>query len=339
MPDIAVITPTYNRATLIPAALDSVLAQTVLRHGRSIEVAVVDDGSTDGTAGVMQRYVAATAPGGGASGGGVVIRYHRLEKQGVVAARNLAIAQTRAPYIAFLDSDDSWDPRKLERQLALMEFDPRVGVVHTSFRYVDEAGAFKDEGPQRLDNPCVGACLDVLLREFLVVFSSVLIRRAVVDQAAQAEPHGQPFDARWTNAQDYDLILRAARFCRFAYVPEALTLYRLHGAHGAMGNLKRAYGFHSQVQLDFVRRYGAEVGVDEAEARRRAAAFILGRAQAAFWRRQLGVVRDLCDLAGEMGFSNAEFARLHRRAARPGAAWVYRIKDALDHWRRRGAAR
>jgi glycosyltransferase involved in cell wall biosynthesis len=326
MPDIAVIIPTYNRAALIGVALDSVLAQTVLHQGRSLEVAVVDDGSTDGTAEVVAHYVRRSA-------GGTVIRYTPLGHQGVVAARNTAIAQTSAPYIAFLDSDDFWHPRKLEKQLALLEFDPRVGVVHTSFRYVDAAGAFRDQGPQRLDNPCVGACLDVLLREFLVVFSSVLIRRSVVDAAAKAEPHGQPFDSRWTNAQDYDLILRAARLCRLAYVPEALTLYRLHGAHGAMSDLKRAYGFHSRVQLDFVRRYGAEIGMDQAEARRRAAAFVLGRAQAAFWRRQLGLVRDLCDLARELGFADAQFESLRRKARRPGAAWLYRAKDALDRIR------
>jgi hypothetical protein len=120
-------------------------------------------------------------------------------------------------------------------------------------------------------------------------------------------------------------------------VPEALTLYRLHGAHGAMSNLKRAYGFHSQVQIDFARRYGKQIGIDEAEARRRAAAFVFGRAQAAFWRRQLDVVRDLCDLAREMGFSNAHFESLRRKACRPGAALIYRVKDALDRIRRRHA--
>jgi len=336
MPDFAVITPTFNRAALIPAALDSVLAQTVLNHGRSIEVAVVDDGSTDATAQVLERYLAGPAAALAAAAGAVTIRYIPQGRLGVVAARNTAIAQTRAPYIAFLDSDDYWRPQKLERQLALMEFDPRVGVVHTAFRYVDENGAFVDQGPQRLDNPCVGACLDVLLREFLVIFSSVLIRRSVVDAAARAEPHGQPFDSRWTNAQDYDLILRAARLCRFAYVPEPLTLYRRHGGHGAMGDLKRAYGFHSRVQIDFARRYGWEVGVDEAEARRRAAAFVLGRAQAAFWRRQMGVVRDLCDLADELGFADAAFASLRRKARRPGAAWIYRTKDALERLCGRG---
>jgi glycosyltransferase involved in cell wall biosynthesis len=250
-----------------------------------------------------------------------------------VAARNHAIAHTQASYIAFVDSDDLWHPDKLARQLAVLEADPTIGLVHTSFRYVNEAGTFTDDGPQRLDNPCVGSCVDVLLREFLVIFSSVLVRRSVVDVAAHAEPHGQPFDPRWTNAQDYDLVLRVARLCRFGYVAEPLTLYRVHGAHGAMGNLKRAYGFHSRVQIDFARRYGAEVGVDEAEAHRRAAAFILGRAEAAFWRRQFPVVKDLCDLARELGFHDGRFAEVEAKIARP--AWMYQIKDAVDRVTRR----
>jgi glycosyltransferase involved in cell wall biosynthesis len=331
MPDIAVITPTYNRAALLPAALDSVLAQTVLSQGRSIEIAVIDDGSTDDTPQVMQPYLAKAHAAGNA-----VVHYTRLARQGVVAARNTAIAQTTAPLIAFLDSDDYWHPRKIEQQLAFLETDPRIGVVHTSFRYVDGAGRCTDDGPERPDNPCVGDCVNVLLDEFLVLFSSVLMRRSIVEAAAQAEPHAQPFDSRFTNAQDYDLMLRAARLCRFAYVPEALTYYRQHGAHGAMGNLKKAYGFHSQVQIEFVRRYGSQIGVDEADARRRAARFLLGRAQAAFWRRQLNTTVELCDLAVELGVADAHFTALRRRAAMPGAAWTYKAKDALDRLLQRG---
>jgi glycosyltransferase involved in cell wall biosynthesis len=337
MSDIAVIMPTFNRARLIPAALDSVLAQTVVQNpgagGRRIEVAIVDDGSTDDTAQVLAPYLERHAD----PAGPVCIHYMPRPRQGVVAARNHAIAHTQGAYLAFLDSDDYWHPEKLALQLAAMESDPRIGprigLVHTSFRYVDEAGTITDDGPQRPDNPCVGSCVDALLWEFLVIFSSVLVRRSVVEAAARAEPHGQPFDPRWTNAQDYDLVLRVARLCRFACLPEALTYYRVHGAHGAMGNLKRAYGFHSRVQMDFAKRYGVEVGVDESAARQRAAKFVLGLAEAAFWRRQFPVVKDLCDLARELGFHDERFAGLESKIARPG--WMYAVKDALDRWRGR----
>lgn len=330
--DVAVITPTHNRATLIAAAIDSVLAQTILRQGQRIEMAIVDDGSTDHTQQVLAPYLAAHGKPDAPSG--VTITYTHLAKQGVVVARNTAIAATTAPLIAILDSDDYWDPRKLELQQRAMAAAPDIGLCHTSFRYVNEAGDITDAGPQRLDNPCVGRCVDKLLDEFLVIFSSVLVKRDLVAAAAAAEPHGQPFDSRWTNAQDYDLVLRIARLAALAYVPEPLTFYRLHGAHGAMGNLKRAYGFHSKVQIDFVRRYGHEFNLTEADARRRAAAFVLGRAQSAFWRRQMTAVRDMCELARELEFHDGRFADLERKAARP--AWMYRCKDAVDRLLGRG---
>ncbi len=327
--DIAVITPTYNRATLLPVALDSILAQTM--NGR-IEVAVVDDGSTDNTDEAIQPYLDKH----GDETGKMVIRYTRLEKQGVVAARNYGIAHTTAPAIAFLDSDDYWDAAKLEKQLALLQANDKVGVVHTSFRYVNEAGELTDNGPQRVDNPCVGDCLDTLLNEFLVLFSSVMIRRSVVDAVAAAEAHGQPFDARWINSQDYDLMLRSARLCEFAYVPEPMTLYRMHVAHGAMGNLKRAFGFHCRVQLDFIERYGESIGVSEADIRERVRTFLFGRAESAFWQRQLKISQELCDLAGELDVSDDRFADLYRKASRP--AWMYRIKDGVDRMLGRSGA-
>lgn len=323
--DVAVITPSYNRATLLPIALDSIIAQTLVQTqpGR-IEVAVVDDGSTDNTDEVIQPYLDKYSD----EISKVVIRYTKLEKQGVVTARNTGIAQTTAPAIAFLDSDDYWDPTKLEKQLALLNADEKVGLVHTSFRYVNEQGVITDDGPQRLANPCVGDCLDTLLNEFLVLFSSVMVRRTIVDQIAGAEEHGQPFDSRWINSQDYDLVLRSARLCELAYVPEPMTLYRIHGAHGAMGNLKKAFGFHCRVQLDFVKRYGDQIGVTESDIKGRVQRFLFGRAESAFWQRQLETSRNLCDLAKELDVYDDRFAEVKRKASRP--AWLYKVKDGID---------
>ncbi len=324
--DVAVITPTYNRGNLIAEAVRSVVAQTVLTQGRRIEMAIVDDGSTDDTAGVLapflQQYRDPEGP--------LVLTYQRLEKAGVVAARNHAIAHTTAPLLAILDSDDAWLPTKLQRQMAAFD-DPAVGLSHTSFRYIDDQGHFRDDGPQRLNNPCVGWCVPTLLDEFLVLFSSAVLRRSTVEEAARQAPHGQIFDPRWTNAQDYDLVLRCARLAKLAYVPEPLTLYRLHGGHGAMGNLKKAYGFHCRVQMDFTQRYGEAFNLTPDDGRDRARAFLYGRAASLFWQRQLRQCRDLCELATELGLADARFAELAKKASRP--AWLYRLKDRVDRLR------
>lgn len=332
MPDLAVIIPTHNRADLLPVALDSVLRQRAIEHGLSIEISVIDDGSTDDTPGVVSRYTQTQ----GTADRRCALRYHRLEKQGVVAARNFGIAHTTAPLVAFLDSDDYWHPDKLARQL-LQFVGPAhadIGISHTDFRYVNALGQFTDPGPQRPTNPCVGRCLDVLMDEYLVITSSIVMRRAILDAISGDEPAHAPFDPRWTNAQDYDLVLRAARHCALAYVPEPLTLYRIHGAHGAMGNLPRAFGFHARVQLDFARRFGPSVGIDEPTARRKAAAFLLGRADACFWRRDLDNCRKLCDTAAQLGLTDESFTALHKKASRP--RWLYAAKDKLDRLIGRG---
>lgn len=98
---ISVVIPTFNRAEVIGAAIDSVLAQT----GEEIdcEVIVIDDGSTDSTPTTLSRY-------------GEKIRYIRTENQGVSAARNLGIRESRSEWVGFLDSDDLWHPSKLKEQ-------------------------------------------------------------------------------------------------------------------------------------------------------------------------------------------------------------------------------
>ncbi len=325
--DVSVIIPTFNRAAYIATALDSVIGQTILSEGARIEAAIVDDGSTDDTAQVVAPYLERYADGHGP----LRLTYTRLEKQGVVTARNTALARTNAPLVAFLDSDDYWAPAKLEKQIVILARDESVGVVHTSFLYVNQDGFITGqggEGGERPDNPVVGRCLRPLLGEDLVIFSSVLIRREVINAAARAETHGLPFDPRWTNAQDYDLLLRAARLTGYAYLAQPLTFYRLHDAHGAMGNLPRAFGFHARVQMDFTRRWGKETGITEDEGRAQAREFLLGRARGQFWQRHLETARQLCALAEELGLTDERFAKLARQTARP--LWLYRIKDTVD---------
>lgn len=98
---VSVVIPTFNRAAFVGAAVDSVLAQT--GEAFVCEVIVIDDGSVDDTALVLERF-------------GTRIRYLRTENRGVSAARNLGIREARSDWIAFLDSDDVWHPTKLAEQ-------------------------------------------------------------------------------------------------------------------------------------------------------------------------------------------------------------------------------
>src|SRR5258708_31868127 len=113
-PLISVIVPTFNRWPLLRQALDSVLAQSF----RDFELLVVDDGSTDGTVEELRKI-------------GSCLRLFGTARKGVAAARNLGVSQARGRYIAFLDSDDTWLPRKLERQAAFMVRHPEFQICQT----------------------------------------------------------------------------------------------------------------------------------------------------------------------------------------------------------------
>ncbi|HUS21608.1 MAG TPA: glycosyltransferase family A protein [Aeromicrobium sp.] len=109
---VSVIIPAYNAARYLGAAIDSVIAQT---HDR-VEIVVVDDASTDGTASVAAHY-------------GTAVRYAEQTHRGQAAARNLGAGISTGRYLAFLDADDLWEPEKLAIQLAAFDAHPGLDVV------------------------------------------------------------------------------------------------------------------------------------------------------------------------------------------------------------------
>lgn len=151
-PLVSVIIPAYNREKYIAEAIDSVLAQDYA----PIELIVVDDGSTDSTAEIVQSY-------------GDQLVYLCQENQGVAAARNSGIAYAHGEYLAFLDSDDIWVEGKLSWQMALLQQNPKLDAVygHTKQFFspeVDEAFKARTIIPQKV-MPAYIACAKLIRRE------------------------------------------------------------------------------------------------------------------------------------------------------------------------------
>ncbi len=111
-PFVSVIIPAYNSERFIRETLDSVLRQTYKR----LEIIVVDDGSTDNTAGCVEGYHSS-------------VRFFRQENAGVGSARSAGFRAASGDYIAFLDHDDIWLPEKLEIQLSLAARHPESGLI------------------------------------------------------------------------------------------------------------------------------------------------------------------------------------------------------------------
>lgn len=204
-PEVSVVITAYNYGRFIARALESVFAQTY----RDIEVIVVDDGSTDDTRECVGAF-------------GSRVAYLYQPNAGMPAAQNTGIAASRGALIAFLDADDVWLPRKLERQLEAMQADPGIGVVYSWWAYVDEAGT---PLPQTKQPTARGDVFEELLRGCFVSFSMSLIRRVCFDHVGGLDPS-------IGRANDWDLWLRiAAAGYTFACVPEILMHNRLHPNH------------------------------------------------------------------------------------------------------------
>jgi glycosyltransferase involved in cell wall biosynthesis len=173
---------------------------------------VADDGSTDHTADIVRSYPEK-------------VIYLKLEHAGMPAVpRNVALRITRGDYVAFLDSDDEWLPRKLEKQVAILDEHPEVGLVCSNAILKRES---EDESEERYLAPGHGRnglVLCDLLRDNFVITSTTVIRRSLLDVAGVFSD-----DLLLRGVEDYDLWLRIAAISALHYVPEPLAVYRDHG--------------------------------------------------------------------------------------------------------------
>ena len=182
-PRVSVVIPTYNAATMVEQAIQSVLAQTY----RDLEIIVIDDGSTDDTENVVRPF-------------GERVRYFRQENQGVSAARNFGIKQARGEFIAFLDSDDLWAPEKLAEELPCLEGDPQLGLVYCDWAVISGQEVLHASYLETLPASS-GYVFDELVQSGFILTSGVVVRRTCLNDVGD-------FDKSLSIAQDYDLWLR-----------------------------------------------------------------------------------------------------------------------------------
>lgn len=221
MPAVSVIIPTRNRAALLEEAITSVFAQTY----QDWELIVVDDGSTDHTPSVVQRY----------DQRGHLVRYHHQVSQGPGAARNTGLALARGEFIAFLDDDDLWLPEKLGTQVGYLRRHPDVGFVYCPMRVLEPDGRWDGMKPSAAHEPT----WEALLRHSFIP-PSVVVRRVCFDACGAFAEH-------LAVAEDYDLWLRVGRRFPFGATTEPLAVYRRHGANVTRHMTSRSYECHVQI--------------------------------------------------------------------------------------------
>lgn len=199
---VSVVIPTYNRLGVLPRALDSVFGQTL----PALEVIVVDDGSTDGTA----DWVRANYP---------EARVIEQNNQGVSAARNTGIQESHGDWLAFLDSDDAWLPKKLESQVAALAKAPDMRLCHTEEIWIRNG---KRVNQMKKHQKSGGWIFERCLELCCISPSSVMIKRELLDALGN-------FDESLPACEDYDLWLQICSREPVLYV--STPLINKYGGH------------------------------------------------------------------------------------------------------------
>lgn len=203
-PTVSVIIPTYNRSSTILRAINSVINQTY----KDFEIIVVDDASQDNTEEIVHNITDE--------------RVHYIKhafNKGANAARNTGIRQASGKYIAFQDSDDEWLNDKLQQQLSIFDNIDNVGAVHTG--YIRHENGVKEYLPKGELN-----ITDGMLHTSLLYGNFISTQTLVVSSEHLYAING--FDENLPRLQDWELVLRLSKLCKFVFIDKPLVNVYFH---------------------------------------------------------------------------------------------------------------
>ena len=206
-PLVSVVVPCFNAAAFLAETLRSVCGQTY----RQLEILIVDDGSTDGTAAIATEFAR----------GDDRVRLLQKPNGGLSSARNFGIDHARGKYISFVDGDDLWVPSKIEKHVAHLESDEAIGVSYSATQFINTSGGKLHRRFPKMRNL---SDYDLFCRNPITTGSTAVFRREVFEH--------HRFDETLFGYEDVDCWLRIAfappAKWRFEGIPELLTLYRVH---------------------------------------------------------------------------------------------------------------
>ena len=211
---MSVVVPAYNAEGFVGRTVESALGQT---H-QALEILVVDDGSTDGTAAIVTSLAR----------GDRRVKLLKQENRGPEVARNHGILEAQGDLVATLDADDLWHPTKIERQVERFGgSSDRLGVVYTKFCTIDEDDRVipaRQMSSQWTATPEGRVLAALVWRNFLGNGSTPLIRRECFGRVGLYDPSYR--DRGVPGVADFDFYLRLAEAFEFGVVPEVLVGYR-----------------------------------------------------------------------------------------------------------------
>lgn len=293
---VSVVVPCYNGEAYLERTLQSALEQTLPPR----EIIVVDDGSTDDSAGVVGRF-------------GSLVRLIRQDNAGESRARNVGMMAAVHDWVALLDADDVWEPTKLERQAEVCLSQPDLVCSHTWFSDLHGEEVRTAELPLHMQPPVYD--LPNVLLNFLVFPSSAVIRRAARVDFPE-----------WTKAgEDALFFAELSRRGRFHFIDEPLTLYRRHARSqtASSTNIVRAREsvLHWLDTTDVGSRY------EHVLVRQALFVDLAARAQVAIWRRDWKLYWAIRSLVKQ--HERPEDPALLPLRQRIWPRWVYSMADAV----------
>lgn len=204
MPVISVVIPAYNCADFLGEAISSVLNQSF----QDFEIIVVNDGSTDNTASVLETFHDR-------------IRIINQSNKGKSEARNTGIEASSGDFVAFMDADDISHPDRFSSQVDFLRQNPDIGVVGSDVAIVDNRQQIK--GFYRMPTS------DLAIRWrslFMLPCYNIMVRRDLLNKNMHIRfPSGIPY------AEDYDFLVELLHYAKAASIPKPLLNYRLHGGN------------------------------------------------------------------------------------------------------------
>jgi glycosyltransferase involved in cell wall biosynthesis len=205
-PTVSVVIPFY-RAQYLRDAVESVQKQTC----EDYEIIVIDDGSPDRAD--VERWLRSDRDR---------FQYLRQENKGPAAARNTGIRAAQGRFVAFLDSDDTWEPTYLEEQLAAIHKGQSLDLIHCNALMIGQPESARLALMQSTPPRDLATCTSLLRDDLTVYLSSVVVRREALVQAGL-------FDERFIHGEDFDLWMRLLKNgARMAFQPRVLLNRRLH---------------------------------------------------------------------------------------------------------------
>lgn len=204
-PLVSVIMPTYNRRDLIVLAIDSVVAQSY----QNWELLVVDDGSVDKTDELLKERYAGESR----------IKYLYQKNAGQSSARNQGIATSIGEYIAFLDSDNLWEPNRLAAGVEVLRKNANIGLCFADSISIDIQG--RELGRENMRRYS-GKVFPLMVIDNFVSMNTVLVRRSIFYS-------DRPFNQANRLDEDYELWLDLSVNNEYFYIPHFLSRYRVEG--------------------------------------------------------------------------------------------------------------